>query len=453
MTLTLLKIDFIGNIGAVRLRVRSFIESLKVSSRRGGKAQIRPFKTTPPFYPEDRRRTIIAPFFTPFISPIIPPTMEVIGYKVENLPMSDTASCEWGLKYANNEVCYPATLVVGDIMKAFKDGHYDPETTAVAITQTGGQCRASNYLSLIKRALVEAGYGNVPVISVSLGSGLENYQPGFKVNWLKYMHIIVVAILYTDSIAKYYYAAAARESERGAAKKLKDKYLALAKEPILQNSTKGLQKLLVKAAREFDGICLEKDAPRVGIVGEIYLKFNPFAQKNVGDWLVDQGIEVVPPIMLDFFIQSSVNYEVNRASKIKKTPIPEMVMKWIFNIRMRFVEKFNAIGAENFRYFHPFENIFDKAEEAKKILTLSAQFGEGWLLPGEIMTMARYGVDHVISMQPFGCIANHIISKGIEKKIHSFYPHMHILSLDFDSGVSDVNIMNRLLLFLDSLKK
>ncbi len=451
-TLTLLKIDDIGNIGSVRLRVRSFIESLKMSIRRGGKTAIRDFRTTPPYYAEDRARTIIVPFFTPFISPIIPPTLEVIGYKVENLPVSDTASCEWGLKYANNEVCYPATLVVGDIVKAFKDGRYDPRTTAVAMTQTGGQCRASNYLSLIKRALVEAGYGNVPVISVAFGSGLENYQPGFKVNWLKYMPIMATVVLYTDSIAKYYYAASARESVRGEAKKLKDKYLDLAKEPILQNSTKGLQDLLVRAAREFDAICVEREAPKVGIVGEIYLKFNPFAQKNVGDWLVDQGIEVVPPMMLDFFIQSFVNYEVNRASRIKKTPIPETVMRWIFNILMRYVEKFNAIGSENFRFFTPFGNIFEEAEEAKKVVTLSAQFGEGWLLPGEVMMMARHGVDHVISMQPFGCIANHIISKGVEKKIRSFYPGMHILSLDFDSGVSDVNIMNRLLLFLDSLR-
>ncbi len=451
-TLTLLKIDDIGNIGSVKLRVRSFIDSLKLSVRKDRKVEIRDFQTTPPFYAEDRRRTIIAPFFTPFISPIIPATMSIMGYKVENLPISDMASSEWGLKYANNEVCYPATLVVGDIVKAFKDGRYDPENTAVAMSQTGGQCRASNYISLIKRALVESGYGNVPVISVSFGSGLENYQPGFKVNWLKFMPIIVTVVLYTDTIAKFYYASAARESVRGAAKKLKDRYLSLANGPILKNSSKGLLELLEKAAADFDSICIDKDAPKVGIVGEIYLKFNPFAQKNVGDWLVDNGIEVVPPMLVDFFIQSFVNYEVNRNSKVKKTPIPESMMKWIFGLLMRYVEKFNRIGSEGFRYFTPFGNIFDEADEARKVVSLFAQFGEGWLLPGEVMSMARHGVDHVISMQPFGCIANHIISKGIEKSIKRYYPGMRILSLDFDSGVSDVNIMNRLLLFLDSLK-
>ncbi|MCD8209156.1 MAG: acyl-CoA dehydratase activase-related protein, partial [Bacteroidales bacterium] len=334
-TLTLLKIDDIGNIGSAKLRVRSFIDSLRMAARIDGKAQIRDFRTTPPFYKEDRTRTIIAPFFTPFISPIIPVTLKIMGYNVVNLPVSDTASCDWGLKYANNEVCYPATLVVGDIVKAFKEGGFDPATTAVAMTQTGGQCRASNYISLIKRALVEAGYGNVPVISISFSSGLENYQPGFKVNWMKFMPIITTIVLYTDSIAKFYYASAPREKVKGEAARLKDKYLTLAQEAISHNSSKELMEHLEEAAKEFDSIVLDrKDAPKVGIVGEIYLKFNPFAQKNIGDWLVDNGIEVVPPMLVDFFIQSFVNYEVNRNSQLRRTPIPAPIMKWLFGILM-----------------------------------------------------------------------------------------------------------------------
>ena len=177
------------------------------------------------FKAADRKRTILAPFFTPFISPLIPSLMKLAGYKAENLPMSDAVSCDCGLQYANNEVCYPATLIVGDIVKAFKHGRYDPKQTAVAMVQTGGQCRASNYLSLIKRALTESGFGDVPVISLTFGSNLKNNQPGFRMNWLKMLPAVLNTLLYSDCIAKLYYAAAAREKEKGSAIRLKDMYL------------------------------------------------------------------------------------------------------------------------------------------------------------------------------------------------------------------------------------
>lgn len=156
-SLTLLKLDDINNVGSMKLRVRSLVESLKLANEdKKQEQQTREFATVPVYDETYRDRKVLIPFFTPFLSPLIPAVMRVAGYDVENLPLSNTESCEWGLKYANNEVCYPATLIVGDIIKAFKSGQYDPSRTAVAITQTGGQCRASNYISLIKKALVEA---------------------------------------------------------------------------------------------------------------------------------------------------------------------------------------------------------------------------------------------------------------------------------------------------------
>ena len=237
-TLTILKIDDVNNIGSLKLRVRSVVESIKFNSNKALVKQ--PFLDTAEFTEDKKNYKIIAPFFTPFISPLIPSFFKLTGYDIDILPASDKASAECGLQYANNEVCYPATLVVGDIIKALKSGKYDCLKTAVVVTQTGGQCRASNYISLIKRALIDAGFRTVPVISVALDNTIKNRQSGFKVNWLKILHIAVAILLYSDCIAKFYYAAVVRETSKGVAKKLKNKYLELAKERIKFNDSKGL---------------------------------------------------------------------------------------------------------------------------------------------------------------------------------------------------------------------
>ncbi len=451
--LTLLKLDDINNVGSMKLRVRSLIESLKLAGGNTGEHRKETkFKTTPVFDKNCRGRKILVPYFTPFISPLIPAIMRVAGYDVENLPLSDTESCEWGLKYANNEVCYPATLIVGDIIKAFESGKYDPHNTAVAMTQTGGQCRASSYVSLIKKALVDAGYDDVPVIAFAVGGSIKNLQPGFRINWMKLLPIALYAVLYSDCIAKFYYASVVREKQPGQAARLRDLYLQASEDLILQGRHEDLVSYLAMAAAEFNRICNDTEHPKVCVVGEIFLKFNPFAQKNVTDWLISQGVEVVPPLLLDFFMQSFVNNRVDRQTHLKRRSISDfaygLAYKWI----RKHISRVNKTAAA-FKYFTPFNDIFAEADEARKVITLSAQFGEGWLLPAEIMSCARQGVRNVVSLQPFGCIANHIVSKGVEKKIKMFFPDMNILSLDFDSGVSDVNVTNRLLLFIDNLKE
>jgi len=450
--LTLLKIDDVSNIGSLRLRVRSVIESMRLSiNDKAAKPIPVPFVRTPIFEKKDKRRKIIAPFFTPFISPLIPQLAGLAGYDVDCLPISDELSCDFGLRFANNEVCYPATLIVGDMVKAFKTGRYSPENTAVIITQTGGQCRASNYISLIKKAMTEAGYKDVPVLSLASGSGISNNQPGFTINWAKVLPMILISLIYSDSLAKLYYASAVREKVKGSAKDLLTRYLDEAKPVIAENNAAAMWRLLASAAEDFNSIIRgDTAAAKVGIVGEIFLKFNPFAQKDITSWLTDRGIEVVPPLLTDFFLQCFVNSRVNSAAHLEKKVIPNTLIRIIYNKVWQKFERANSI-CSRFRYFTPFESIFAKAGEASKVISLYAQFGEGWLLPGEIMGMARQGVSHIISMQPFGCIANHIVSKGIEKRIKRLWPDLSLLSLDFDSGVSDVNIRNRILLFIDNI--
>lgn len=449
---TLLKLDDINNVGSMKLRVRSLIESLKISQARHEAPQTEePFHTVPTYNESFRNRKILVPYFTPFLSPLIPAILRRAGYDVENLPLSDTRSCDFGLKYANNEVCYPATLIVGDVIRAFKSGQYDPDRCVVAMSQTGGQCRASNYLAIIKKALVDAGYTNTPVISLTFGGTVDSDQPGFKINWTKILPIALRAILYTDCLSKFYYASVVREKQPGQAHQLTRKYLKEGELLILQKRTRELLPLLAKAADDFNAICLDKACPRVGVVGEIFLKFNPFAQKHATDWLSEQGIEVVPSVMTDFFTQSFVNRKIRVATDIEKRVLPEFLYRLGYKAVSKQIQKANRM-AGRFRYFVPLSDIFEEAEEARKVITLNAQFGEGWLLPAEVLGYARQGVKNVISLQPFGCIANHIVSKGVEKRIKQLCPYINMLSLDFDSGVSDVNITNRMLLFTDNLK-
>ena len=461
---TLLKIDDVSNIGSLKLRVRSLIESLKGREREEKQLpSTRSLPQTKVFKKEDAHRKILAPFMTEYLTPIITPILRLIGYDVEVLPMSDEASVELGLKYANNEICYPATLIVGDIIKALQSGKYDLNNTAVVMSQTGGQCRATNYAGLIKRAMVANGFQDVPLLTLGVtastgeASGSTddkqgyNEQEGFNVPWLKFSQIIVTAILYGDAINEMYNASVVREREKGKAKELRDKYMQLIEAPIAKNSAKGLIKLLERAAEEFDSIVLDKEVGKVGIVGEIFLKFNPFSHQKLEESIISRGIEIVPPLLAPFFLQEFVNVEVQKHMGLSCQRVPDFIVKGAYQTligrRLRQVNK----AASRFRYFRRFTNIYDDAKEVKGIVSLAAQFGEGWLLPADIIGYLRDGIDNIISLQPFGCIANHVISKGIEKRLHKQFPSLNLLSLDFDSGVSEVNVMNRLLLFLDNI--
>ena len=259
-------------------------------------------------------------------------------------------------------------------------------------------------------------------------------------------------MLYSDVIAKMYYATVSREKEKGVAAKLKEKFLDIAKPVIERNNADALPELVRKAAKEFNDACTDIKTAKVGIVGEIFLEFNPYAQKNVTDWLIAQRLEVVPPLITDFFTQSFVNRETKNRSMLQCKSIPDVVVNWLYRKVQKRMDVFND-AASAFRYYTPFDDIFEKAKRASKIISLNAQFGEGWLIPGEIYTYVAHGINHVVSLQPFGCIANHIIEKGIEKKLKTMFPELNILSLDFDSSVSGVNIVNRLLLFIDNVRQ
>ncbi len=451
--LTLIKVDDVNNVGSLKLRIRSALQSReRVAPLQDKPVKVAaPFTTSRRFTKDERHRKVLAPFFTPFISPLLPKLFGLAGYDVDILPVSDKVSDEWGLKYANNEVCYPATLVIGDIVKAFKEHRYDPKNTAVAMSQTGGQCRASNYVPMIKSALVQMGLEEVPVISFAMTDSIQNDQPGFTIPWAKVIRVAIAAVLCSDAIAKMYYAAVVRETRQGEAARLRDHYIALLGRAVEHNNPDRLYATLGEAARDFDSICADKYCPKVGVVGEILLKFHPYAQRGVTDWLVERGIEVLPPLMTEFFLETFVNKEARREALIDTSTISPIIYKWAYSYLRRQMRRADKLCA-SFRYYHPFHDIFDIAHEASHVINLNTQFGEGWLLPAEVIGAVRSGATHVVSLQPFGCIANHIVCRGVENKLKRYLPELNLLSLDFDSNVSEVNVVNRLLLFVEDLK-
>ncbi|MGN0034040.1 MAG: acyl-CoA dehydratase activase-related protein [Candidatus Limimorpha sp.] len=448
--LTLLKIDDVNNIGSLRLRIRSLIESVELD--KDIEVREKQFENTKIYTAEDRRRTLLAPYFAEGYSELLPALFGLIGYKIINLPTGTQKDVEMGLKYANNDICYPATIVIGSILNALKSGKYKRDEIAIIITQTGGQCRASNYFSLIKNAVVEAGYKDIPVISLAIGKGLNNNQPGFTIDWKKIFNITIYSMLFADSLAKLYHSSAAREKSKGSARTLYNKYLAAAQPVISRKDIKGLQNLLHEAAVEFSQNINEIDLPKIGLVGEIYVKYNGFSNKFVTDWLIEQGLDVIPPSLTNFFLTSIVNNHINRELYIKKENVPTFITDLAHKYIMRCAKKMDK-QCECFKYYHPLTSIFQIAEYSNKVINMAADFGEGWLLPGEIGELVNSGVNNIVSVQPFGCIANHIISKGIEKKLKEEYPHLNLLFLDFDGSTSDANIFNRLHFMVNNAKK
>ena len=450
--LTVLKIDDVNNIGSLRLRVRSLVESVRksVSPKDGlysvsdsGLSAQRSF-TTKPFEVEDKSRVILTPYFAEGYNEFLPTIFSLAGYRIESLPMATQADAEEGLHVANNDICYPATIVVGSIMRALKSGKYDLSKTAVAITQTGGQCRASNYYALIKNALVAAGMSQVPVIAVAIGPSLKNSQPGFEINWLHLIRPTLEALYFADALAKLYYPAAPRERIPGVARKLYDHYLNAAQPLLAKRNYRAIRQLMRDAAGAFTDITdTTKQVPVVGVVGEIYVKYNSFSNHGVVRWLMEHGVEVVPPAITGFFSTSIPNAFINREQHIRKDGLKPWQAKLVNRLLLHYTHAYDRLCSD-YPFYRPFTDIMDIWHKSRRVINSAADFGEGWFLPGEICDLADHGIHKVVSLQPFGCIANHIISKGIERRYKDLYPHLSLLFLDFDAGTSDANITNRL---------
>ncbi|MDL2222939.1 acyl-CoA dehydratase activase [Bacteroidales bacterium OttesenSCG-928-M11] len=450
--LTVVRIDEIASPGSVRLRLRSLVESLKTRQQTelkntfslSEKGEIYHGHTIP-FTKKDKKKTILVPWLCDFLNPFIPAIGELTGYNLVNLPKSNRASVDTGLKYGHNEVCYPSTLVLGDIINGLQSGKYDLDNVAVAITQTGGQCRATNYIAQIKMGLKRAGFENIPVVALTSGKTYQNNQEGFSIPWLKLANIAVYLVLYGDALQQMYSAISPREKKSGDAQRIFDFYIQQGSEAIRKKDHKLLLKLLQEAVDDFNNISIyDRSFSKIGLVGEIFVKYNNYAQANITQWLRENKMEVVTPPILDFIMQYFVNSKVNYDNGVKRGGRFQEIIKpvlWKYmNKRISQVENI----MQGFNFYHPSESIYLKAEYASQVLSLSNQFGEGWLLSAEIVCFVRRGINRVVCIQPFGCIANHVVAKGIEKRIKKLYPDVNLLYLDVDGGVGEVNLQNRL---------
>lgn len=444
--LTVLRIDEIASPGSIRLRLRSLVESLKTINTKERKVHTEDYQGYRiPYTAKDRKKTILIPWFTDFLSPFAPALGELAGYKIENLPKSNKMSADLGLMYGNNEVCYPSTLILGDIINALQSGVYDVQDIVLAITQTGGQCRATNYLAQIKSGLLNAGFRDIPVIALSSGDSYQNEESEFNLDWKKLAKIAVDTVLYSDALQQMHSAISVREKKKGHSQSVFDFYIERGIDAVRANSPKTLRRLLKEAVTDFNNVPIhDKQYTKVGLIGEIFLKYNNYAQANITEWLRSKEVEVSCPPLLDFLLQFFVNSKEDVKNGLKEETIFEKALKpviWqLINMKIRKYEKIMS----QFRFYEPSESIFAKAEAASEVLSLSNQFGEGWLIAGEVAHYARKGVNKVVCIQPFGCIANHIVAKGVEKRMKTLYPDMNILYLDIDGGIAEVNLQNRL---------
>jgi predicted nucleotide-binding protein (sugar kinase/HSP70/actin superfamily) len=265
-------------------------------------------------------------------------------------------------------------------------------------------------------------------------------------NIKKIARITAASILFSDSLSQMYYACKPREIIKGESDRLKDHYLSKVQDIVKANDAGGVFAFLEEAVKSFNAVEVhDRKIPRIGIVGEIYIKYNSYGQLNIVNWLMEQGVEVIVPPLTDFFTQAFVNRNANKDLHIESnTIISDIISYFVQGLTNKYIERTKKIHSHFKLADHSHKTIFENAEAASKIISLANQYGEGWLIPAEIHNFAEKGVNHVISLQPFGCIANHIVSKGIEKKVKSLFPNMNLLFLDFDSGIGEVNILNRL---------
>jgi predicted nucleotide-binding protein (sugar kinase/HSP70/actin superfamily) len=320
------------------------------------------------------------------------------------------------------------------------------------MSQTGGQCRASSYVALIKKALIGAGYPQVPVIAMTNGEAISNDQPGFNFDLARILKPAFTALLYADAISRLYHKSIIRERQAGQALAIRDLFLERGTRHINDDPGEKLIDLLKEAVSEFNrAIYPDVHLPRIGIVGEIYLKFNRFSQLQVTDWIISQGVEVVVPSLLDFIIQIFVNQKVNQRYHIESRSLSFFKQLLLERQAGKWIGRFDRI-MQGFHCYEPAAGIYHKARSAEAIINLASQFGEGWLIPGEIACYAQEGISDVVCLQPFGCTSNHVIAKGIERKIKSIYPALNLLFLDFDAGTSEVNVLNRLHFMVSTAK-
>ena len=450
---TVLKIDEVNNLGAARIRVRSLLAALRVREKKHyhRKIESAAFERVE-FTPEMRENyTILCPQMSPIHFELLAPALNSCGYNFEVLDNDNKSSVDIGLKYVNNDACYPSLMVVGQIMSAVLSGKYDLHKTAIVITQTGGGCRASNYIGFIRRALTKAGLEYIPVISIS-AQGLES-NSGFKYS-LPMLKKAMQAVVYGDVFMNVVYRTRPYEKVPGSVNALHEKWKNICIRQLTKDKVtmREFNKNIRSIVKEFDEIeLLNIKKPRVGIVGEILVKFMPAANNYLVDLLEAEGAEAVMPDLMGFLLYcaENANFKKDYLGASKKSA-------FINNSVIKLLEWFRK-GAKQAlkesKHFTPPATIQETANLAKDLVSLGNQTGEGWLLTGEMIELIHNGAGNIVCCQPFACLPNHIVGKGVIKELRAAFPEANIIAVDYDPGASEVNQLNRIKLMLATANK
>ena len=446
---TLLKIDEVNNLGAVRIRIRSLIAAMNMRKAERITADPHPVNFQRVEYTEKMQQegyTILAPQMSPIHFELLQPVFRKHGYNVVVLPNDDRTAIDTGLKYVNNDACFPSITVVGQIMEAVLSGQYDTDHLAIMMSQTGGCCRASNYVAFIRRALQKAGYPNIPVISVN-ANGMEK-NSGFRITPSLAVDA-VYALVYGDLFMRCLYRVRPYEKVPGSAEALHQTWKDICIDSLVnKDSTYSFGWVCRGIVNAFDNLPIDETLckPRVGVVGEILVKYMPLANNHLVELLEAEGAEVVVPDMLDFFnyclLGGKYRHEYLGAG-FGSELTAKAGIQILKSLRRPAVDALRK--SRRFSAPVPIERI---AEMTKPYLSLGNQYGEGWFLAGEMIELITSGVPNVICIQPFACLPNHVVGKGVIKVLKKNYPQANIAAVDYDPGASEVNQLNRIKLML-----
>lgn len=444
---SLIKIDEGSNLGAIKIRIRSIQAAMFEREKSGEKLPAEDFTYATPAFTQTMKKnhTLLIPQMSPLHFRLVGTAFRQAGYNAEVLPSVDSKAIDIGTKYVNNDSCYPAIIVIGQIIAALESGQYDLDNVSVMISQTGGGCRASNYLSQLKKAMKEAGYENVPIVSFNL-VGLEK-NPGFKITPI-FVLTIMMSVVYGDLLMRLSNRMRPYEKVAGTTDKLVDKWIdnIIAKK-VPSNYIK--YKVIVKQMiSDFSKIEIEeRDVPKVGVVGEILVKYHPTGNNELFKTIESEGAELVVPDIVDFVLYSAYNNIFNYEN-LGRSKVAARNSKLIIKA-LDFYRSYSNKLLKKTGIFAPTTTIYSKIDALKGIVSVGNQTGEGWFLTAEMMEMLSHDVNNIIAVQPFGCLPNHIFAKSVIKPIKKHYPKANVVAIDYDPGLSSVNQLNRIKLMLE----
>lgn len=443
---TTLKLDEISNLGAARIRVRSLQAALKERKLANRQLEDRDISYEKVVFDKKKKRThtILMPQMAPIQFALIEKALENQGYDLVVLDDVESTAVDMGLRFVNNDACYPSIIVIGQFIAALKSGKYDPETTALLISQTGGVCRASNYTGFLRKALKESGFEDVPVISVST-QGIEK-NPGFNFTY-DLLRQSILGLLLGDLLMRVSNRVRPYEKVEGSTNKLLDQWIQELRDSLNKMSRADYIDYIWRIVEDFDNLeIVDKKKPRVGIVGEILVKYHPAANNELVEILEAEGAEAVLSDVTDFVL-----YCLYNASFKNKTLGKSYSERVFSNLGIRYIEyyrKFIREALEESQRFDAPLRIEELGSLATELISLGNQSGEGWLLTAEMLELIEAGAENIVCVQPFGCLPNHITGKGMIKAIREIHPQANIVPIDYDPGASTVNQLNRLKLML-----